>query len=147
MTPQCVAVSPMLQLQFEPGSIPAASTSATRVATDDTVETGGATTGAAFAAGTGTETATTEVAVGADAAATGDARTTVAGVVVPRAAPEPAPGVVHTRCGDEDGTDEGRWRLSATPAATASVATKETTTKRRCRRVREEGGEGCSTMC
>jgi hypothetical protein len=33
MKPQCVDVSPMLQLQFDPGSIPAASTSATRVAT------------------------------------------------------------------------------------------------------------------
>src|ERR1700722_3816899 len=32
MKPQSVAVSPMLQLQVDPGSIPAASTSATRVA-------------------------------------------------------------------------------------------------------------------
>ncbi len=36
ITPQCVAVLPMLQVQFDPGSIPAASTSDTSDATEGT---------------------------------------------------------------------------------------------------------------
>lgn len=43
MAPQCVAVSPMDQLQFDPGSIPEASTSDTNAATEGAVE-GAATT-------------------------------------------------------------------------------------------------------
>jgi hypothetical protein len=55
MAPQCVAVSPMDQLQFDPGSIPEASTSDTNAATKGAVE-GAATTtttGAGAGAGTG----------------------------------------------------------------------------------------------
>jgi hypothetical protein len=51
IAPQCVDVSPMDQLQLDPGSIPEASTSDTNAATEGTATEGTATTGAAGAAG------------------------------------------------------------------------------------------------
>ena len=63
--PQCVAVFPMLHVQFDPGFSPVASTSATSSATDGSVTTAG--TAAATDTGTGTATGT---ATGVGVAAT-----------------------------------------------------------------------------
>jgi hypothetical protein len=67
MAPQRVAVFPMLQLQFGPGSIPSASTSATSVVTTDVVV--GAATAAAGAGGGDAAGAVTGVVTGVAAAA------------------------------------------------------------------------------
>jgi hypothetical protein len=63
MTPQCVAVSPIDQLQFDPGSIPEASTSDTRAATEDGAAAGAAAGTEGAAAATGTAGAATGVTI------------------------------------------------------------------------------------
>ena len=83
MAPQCVAVSPMDQLQFDPGSIPDASTSDTSAATEGagaggagtegtaaTTATAGAGTGVLVAGGVATGTVTADVEVVATTGAT-----------------------------------------------------------------------------
>jgi hypothetical protein len=145
--PQWAAVSPVLQLQFEPGSMPAASTWATNVATGGATAMGGATAIGCTSTGTATGTADGEGAAGVETGAIVGVGTDVEGVVVaPRTAPVMWRGVVHARSGPDDGLDGERWRLNATIAVIARVTASETATKRRRRR---EGGPGgaLSTMC
>src|ERR1700689_3654395 len=108
----------MLQLQFGPGPIPAASTPATKVAMGGATGTGGAaaTTGIAWVTGATTATAgvtgagatVVEVVVGVAPAEIAGKETAVGGVVVvPSAAPVVALGVVRAGCVLEDGTDDG----------------------------------------
>jgi hypothetical protein len=132
----------MLQLQFEPGSMPAASTWATNVAI------GGATATGCTSTGTVTDTGTTdeEGVAGVGTGAIVGAGTDVVGVVVPRTAPVMVCGVVHARSGIEDDTDGELWRLSAITVVTARVTARETATKLRRRREGEDGGV-LSTMC
>ena len=82
IAPQWVAVSPMLQLQFDPGSIPAASTWATRAATVGAVA-GAVATAVGIAAGeVTTGAAVGTVAVGTVAVDTVGAAKVVVVVVV-----------------------------------------------------------------
>jgi hypothetical protein len=147
--PQWVAVSPMLQLQFEPGSMPAASTSATNVAIGGTTGTGctGTATGAGATVMAG--------AFGVEAAVIAGGGSDGAGVVVvvvPGTAPVVS-GVVLVRRGVEGGADEARWDPSATTVVTAKVEARHTMTRRTARRRPNEDarrgvcGGVLSTMC
>jgi hypothetical protein len=136
----------MLQLQFEPGAMPAASTSATKVAMGGATGTGGAaaTTGIAWVTGATTATAgvtgagatVVDVVVGVAPAEIAGRETAVGGVVVvPSAAPVVALGVVRAGCGLEDGTDDGPWGCKAMTVVTARIAVTPTAMRRTPRRL------------
>jgi hypothetical protein len=133
----------MLQLQFEPGSMPAASTAATNVATGGSTATGcaaattvtGAGTGAGATtvtgAGTGAGATVVDDVVGVDVVEIAVKGTDVGVVVVgPSAAPVVAAGVVRVGIGLEEGTDGVRWGLSAmTVVRVRAEATPATTSR------------------
>ena len=132
MGPQCAAASPMLQLQFEPGSMPAASTSATRVAMGGSAATGWAAATTVTGAETGAGATVVGVVVGVDPAEIAGKGTDVGEVVVvSSAAPVVAVGVVRTGIGLEEGTDDARWGLSAVTVVRASVEATHAATRRR----------------
>jgi hypothetical protein len=113
--------------------MPAASTSATNVATDGPTATGWAAATTVTGAGAGTDTGagTTVVdgVVGVDAVEIAGKGTDV-GVVVPSAAPM---GVVRAPGGFEEGTDEARWGLSTMTAVRARVEARHAAMRRRGR--------------
>jgi hypothetical protein len=118
----------MLQLQFEPGSMPAASTSATNVATGGSTATGCAAATTVARAGTGDGAAVVDGVVEVDAGATAGEGTDV-GVVV--AGPSAAP-VGLARVGIElvEGTDGARWGLSTTTVVSARAEARPAATSR-----------------
>ena len=134
----------MLQLQFDPGSMPEASTSATNVAIGGSTA-AGCTTGAPVtgAGTTGVEAVTGAGTTGVDGAAgvavvvTGGAGAEVVGVAVPAGvAPATGSGVVRARTGLEDRTGGARWRSTARKVVTAKVAARPMATKRTGRRLK-----------
>jgi hypothetical protein len=128
----------MLQLQFEPGSIPSASTSATNVATGGSTATGctAAATGAG-AVGAGTDAGVGDAAtvvsgvVGVDPAEIAGRGTDVAGVgVMASVAPVVALTVVQAGSGLEDGTDAAPWGRRAMTVVTARMAVRHAAMRR-----------------
>ena len=115
--------------------MPAASTSATNVATGGVTATGctaattgtagvtGGVTGAVTGAATRAGATVVDGVVGVDPAEIAGRETAVGGVVVePIAAPVVALGVVRAECGLEDGTDDARWGWKAMTVVTARIA-------------------------
>jgi hypothetical protein len=134
----------MLQLQFEPGSMPADSTSATKAPIVGATATGcvaaGVVTGAATTttAGvlTGAATTTTAGVLAADAAAAGGSEFVVVGVVdgvvaEPRTAPVVVPWLVRAPWGVLDDSPGEQWRQIAMTVANANVEARRMTRIRR----------------
>jgi len=131
-------VLPVLQLQFEPGSMPAASTSVTNVAIGGSTATGciAAATGTGTGAGTGAGATVVDGVAGVDPAEIAGRGTDVGGVVVvPSAAFVVALGVVRAGSGLEDGTDEAPWGRRAMTVVTARSTVTHTATRRISRRL------------
>jgi hypothetical protein len=151
----------MLQLQFEPGSIPAACTSATSVATGGSTATGCADTGTVVGTVTGTGTvvgvvtgAVAGTEVGGVMGVDGAAMAGVGAVVVPGAPHVPrAPHVMvlevlQARSGLEDGMAGARCTLNAKTAEIARVEARASARKRSPRRLTNEAVRpALSTMC
>jgi hypothetical protein len=122
----------MLQLQFEPGSMPADSTSATKAPIVGATATG------CVAAGvvTGAATTTTAGVLAADAAAAGGSEFVVVGVVdgvvaEPRTAPVVVPWLVRAPWGVLDDSPGEQWRQIAMTVANANVEARRMTRIRR----------------
>jgi hypothetical protein len=128
----------MLQLQFDPGSMPVASTSATNVAIGGVTAAGGTTATTVTAAGTTGAVGVTGVA----AVTTGGVGAVVVGVVVAGAvvvgvvvrAPAIVRAAVLAECGLENDGDGAREELSVKAVVTAKAEARPMATNRTGRR-------------